>query len=363
MIRLSPPHLAPESLENLERTISDNWLSASGPYVERVEKQLAAKAKRKYCLATISGSAALELALKVIGVGHDSIVAVPDFTFAASINAILNVGARPLIFDVEENYMTLDVQKLEHYTKNSRVDAVMAVDVLGYGCNYPELNSCLAAKIPIVADASGSLGSTYYGQPAGKYGDVSVFSFNGNKVITCGQGGCLLTDNKEFYKKAKLLANQGRMTTEYISTAIGHNYRLSSLNAALLEAQLSRLDNFIEKRLQIKNLYDENLQGLAGIQITAKSRELSGNGWLYSVRCATREAAADLVEHLQCDGIESKQFWAALSEQPAYLNIEKVLIENSKKFSRSLVSLPSSSCLKRDELNKVVHSIKKWAQK
>lgn len=363
MIRLSPPDLAPDSVENLEKAISENWISASGPYVERVERQLAAKAARRYCVATITGSAALELALKVVGVGKNSVVAVPDFTFSASINAILNVGAQPLICDVENDYMTLDAQKLGCCVGDFEVNAIVAVDVLGYGCDYPKLNTCLPKKVPIIADASGSLGSDYYGQPAGKFGDVAVFSFNGNKVITCGQGGCLLTDNEELYIKAKLLANQGRLTSEYISNSIGHNYRMSSINAALLEAQLSCLDTFIAKRLTIKNFYDENIHRVEKIHIAAHSSERSSNGWLYSVRCADREAAADLVEHLKCDGVESKQFWTVLSEQPAFKNVITMPLQNSKKFSQSLVSLPSSSRLTIDELSQVVHSIKKWTQK
>ncbi len=272
-IYLSPPDVRAAERELLIAAIDSNWVAPVGPDLTAFEQEVAAVTGRAHGVALSSGTAALHLALLELGVGPGDDVIVSTFTFAASANAVTYVGARPVFVDSEASSWNLSpallAEELDEREREGRdlPAAVIVVDLYGRCADYDRLGPlCAERGIPLIEDAAEAIGAACGGRPAGSFGALGVLSFNGNKLITSGGGGMLVTDSEPLAERARYLATQARQDApHYEHTEVGYNYRLSNLLAAVGRGQLSTLTERIARRREIRRRYQEALAGRAGV--------------------------------------------------------------------------------------------------
>jgi perosamine synthetase len=365
-IPLAVPDLRGNEAAYLVQCIEDNWVSSAGPYVTELEQKVAALAGCKYGIATSSGTSALHLALVAAGVKAGDHVIVPDWTFAATANAVHMANAVPYFVDITEETWTLSPKLVaEALTESSargiKVAAVIVVHTLGHPADMTALiEICTAAGVALIEDAAGAIGARYKGSPVGGLGDAAIFSFNGNKTVTAGGGGMIVTNNEIWAQRAKHLSTQARPTSDYIHDEIGFNYRLPNINAALGMAQIERLQEMIDAKRHIAKVYDHFFGN--GDQLIPMPRAgwAESSYWLYSVLVNTEEGAISLVDHLDERGIGSRNFWRSLSKQKPYAASPSLLDGTAEGISGRVVSLPCSSSLTEVQQNAVITAIRNW---
>ena len=314
-IYLSPPHLSGRELDYLKDAIDSNWVAPLGPHVDAFEAELARQAGVPHAVALSSGTAALHLALVVLGIGPGDEVACSSLTFSASANPIRFVGAEPVFVDATADTWTLDPGLLERaLAERPQIKAVIAVDLYGQCCDYDAIRPlCEAHRATLVQDAAESLGAGYRGQPAGAQGDLAAFSFNGNKVITTSGGGMLVSRNEEWIEHARKLSTQAREPApHYEHTEIGFNYRLSNLLAAVGRAQLAVLPERVTARRRINQRYRELLPG---VEFMPEAAHGTGNCWL---TCILVPDPVRVREALEAEDIEARPLWKPMHLQPVY---------------------------------------------
>jgi perosamine synthetase len=362
MIPLSIPDLRGREAEYLATCVRDNWISSAGPFVAAFEERIATLAERSHAVATVNGTAALHLALIGAGVRKGDHVIVPDWTFAATANAVYHAGAIPIFVDVDADSWTLDPVQLARVFDTSgsgKISAVIAVDTIGYTADMDVLAEiCGRYGVALIEDAAGAIGAAYKGRPAGSFGDSAIFSFNGNKTVTAGGGGMVLTNDEISAQLMTHLSKQARTGEDYLHDAIGFNYRMTNVNAGIGLAQLERLPEMLARRREIADAYNDVLTGCNKMTAPPSPSWASPSGWLYSLLCANAGVADALVEHMRAKGIEARKFWRSLSEQPVYSESPAYLTGVSQKISGSVVSLPSSSSLSIDQLDRVIEELK-----
>lgn len=362
-IPLSIPDLGGNEADYLERCIRENWVSSAGPFVTEIERRMAKVSGRKFGVAVVNGTAAIELCLRAMGFGKGERVALPDWTFAATANAVIHAGCEPVFVDVAPSSWTIDPAALLQVSERlgSTLKAVIAVDVLGHPAQFDELNE-VSTKIgvPLIEDAAGAIGATYKCRPAGSFGKAATFSFNGNKTVTAGGGGMIVTDDEHLSRTARHLSTQARVGSEYVFDRVGYNYRMTNVNAAIGMAQLERLEEMVEARRRIADVYDAALAGRVDLMPMPRCEWAESSCWLYSVRCASEEASQDLLRHCQARGIESRTFWRSLSKQAPYKTFVKGDTPVSDSLSGNVVSLPCSSNLAEGDQRYVIEALNDW---
>lgn len=362
-IPLSVPDLRGNERAYLARCIADNWVSSAGPFVTECERQVAALAGRAHAIATVNGTTALQLALLAAGAARDDYVIVPDWTFAATANAIYHIGATAIFVDVTEESWTLDPAALESVLTNppGRIAAVIAVHALGHPADIDALLPlCRSKEIPLIEDAAGAIGARYKTRPVGGLGDLAIYSFNGNKTVTAGGGGMVVTDDSDMALHLRRLSAQARIGTEYRYDAIGFNYRMTNLNAAVLLAQIERLEEMVASKRQIARRYDEAVINRNDLQTMPRSSWAESACWLYSVRCRSETEAHRLVLHMSEHDIEARIFWRSLSDQTPYARAPRRLTGISARLSGTVVSLPCSSSLTDEQQARVIAALDNW---
>jgi len=366
-VYLSPPHLAGRETELVTEAIASNWIAPLGPHVDAFEDEVAAAAGASYAVALSSGTAALHLALVVLGIGPDDEVACSDFTFAASANPIIYTGAVPVFVDADSATWTIDPELLDRAISSrraagGRVRAVIAVDLYGQCCDYDALREvCARHEVVLLQDATESLGATYRDAPAGAQGALAAFSFNGNKIITTSGGGMLVSDDRDWIEHARKLATQAREPApHYEHVEIGFNYRMSNLLAALGRAQLETLPARVAARRRIRDRYRELLAEAPGISFMPEAEHGTSNAWLTCVvvdpdafgvgREAIRLA-------LEAEDIEGRPLWKPMHLQPVFASHEVYGGDvGARLFDRGLC-LPSGSALTDEEQDRVVATV------
>ena len=365
-IPLAVPDLRGNESAYLARCVEDNWVSSAGPFVTECEKQIAALAGRAHAVASVNGTTALQLSMVAAGVKPGDYVVVPDWTFAATANAAHHAGAIPIFADVTEESWSLDPAVLEAILRNppGKIAAVVVVHVLGHPADAdPLISLCRAAGIPLIEDAAGAIGARYKGRPVGGLGDLAIFSFNGNKTVTAGGGGMIVTNDEAQAKRLRAISAQARSGAEYQYDAIGFNYRMTNLNAGVLLAQIERLEEMLAAKKRIAAAYDHAIAPRNDLQPMPRAPWGESACWLYSVRCRGQAEARSLVEHMAEHDIEARTFWRTLSDQAPYAHAPRRLTGVAAKLSGTVVSLPCSSSLTDEQQARVIAALAKWPRK
>ena len=375
------PLITPEIRGNEWNYIKDcldtNWVSSVGSYVNRFESMVAERAGAKYGVATVNGTAALHIALLLAGVQADDEVLVSSLTFIAPVNAIRYVGAWPVFIDAEPRYWQIDPagvadfldsgcrwdgESLRNRKTGRRVKAILPVHILGHPADLdPILEVAAKYSLPVIEDATEGLGARYRGKSLGSLGQVGCFSFNGNKIITTGGGGMLVTDNAEWAARARYLTTQAKDDPiEYVHNAVGYNYRLTNVLAAMGCAQMELLDEFVEAKRQIAKRYQEALSSLPGICLPEEAEGVLSTFWMYTVLIDEKKSRIDsrgLLRELAARKIQARPLWQPIHRSPAHDASGSPSCPNSDMLYRQAISLPCSVGLTPSDQSRVIDII------
>jgi len=362
-IYLSPPHLSGDEQHRVREALVANWVAPAGPDLAAFEREFCDATGTGHALALNSGTAALHLALLVGGVLPGDEVLVSSLTVAASVNPILYLGARPTFIDSHPDSWTMDpallAGTLEARARAGRPPrAVVLVHLYGHSADIdPIRDACVAHEVTLIEDAAEALGTTYRGRAAGTFGRAGIFSFNGNKIITTGGGGMLVSEDPAFVDRARKLANQARENVRhYEHLEVGYNYRLSNVLAAVGRAQLAALPARVEARRQVFRWYAELLAGLPGLAFMPESAHERSSCWLTvatvdpSAFGATRDA---VIHALDRHDIESRPAWKPMHLQPAFERFDVVGGSVSARLFEHGICLPSGSALTRPDVERI----------
>lgn len=363
-ILLSPPDVGASERALLLEAFDSNWIAPLGPHVDAFEAEMAEHLGVRYAIALSSGTAALHLALLALGVGADDEVWLSTLTFIAPASAVCYVGALPVFIDSEWSSWNLDpdllLQALHERSLSGRLPAaVIAVDIYGQCADYGRLReACRAYGIPIIEDAAEALGATCDGKPAGSFGDVSILSFNGNKIITTGGGGMLLTDRPEVAARGRHLATQAREPVlHYEHLEVGYNYRLSNLLAAVGRAQLTSLAAKVARRREIFASYDRALGALSGVAFMPEPGYSYSSRWLSValVDASITGVSRDMIVSALADQeIESRPAWKPMHQQLAFRGCTRLAGGVADTIFATGLCLPSGSNLSDDDVRRVI---------
>ena len=377
VIPLCVPELGGNEWIYVKECLDTNWVSSAGPFVSRFEQSIASYVGADHAIATVNGTAALHVALLVAGVEPDDEVILPALTFIAPANAVRYAGAWPVFIDVEPNYWQLDAEKvldflaqecqwtngkLVNKTTQRRVRAILPVHILGHPCDIDAIYE-IARKfdLVVVEDATESLGATYKNRPVGSGGDIACFSFNGNKIITTGGGGMIVTDRAEWAERARYLTTQAKDDyVEYVHNDIGYNYRLTNIQAALGCAQMEQLDEFVSAKRQIARQYASAVSTVAGITCPQEAPWAASTFWLYTVLVDEQIYGIDsrkLLKRLEQENIQVRPLWQPLHRSKAHAGSHSYRIEVTDRIHSKALSLPSSTGLSQRDLDLVVAAV------
>lgn len=368
-IYLSPPDIRPEDHRQVASVLTSNWVAPAGPDLAVFENAVATRVGREHAVALSSGTAALHLALLLLGVGPGDCVICPTLTFAASANPICYCGARPVFIDSEPRTWNLDPVLLgEELARRAAAGAlpkaVIVVHLYGQCAEMaPILEACARYEVPVVEDAAEALGATYKGRAAGSMGALSFVSFNGNKIITTSGGGMLLSDRSEWIERARFLASQAREpVAHYEHKAIGYNYRLSNVLAGLGISQLADLDRRIEVRQAHFEAYRAALSDLPGVRFMPIASEGSPNYWL-SCFCLNPESSGGVsrdavIAALAAADIEARPLWKPLHLQPVFADCEYIGGSVAAELFDQGVCLPSGSSMSEAARARVIEVVR-----
>jgi len=366
-VYLSPPDVGDEERRLLLDAFDSNWIAPLGPHVDAFERDVAERIDVPGALALTSGTAALHLALLLVGVAPGDDVLVPTQTFVATANVVTYVGGRPVLVDSDPDTWTIDpalvADELAARARRGRLPAaVITVDLYGQCADYDRLlATCDEFDVPVVEDAAEALGATYRRRAAGSFGAAGVFSFNGNKIITTSGGGMLVSHDEALIARARYLSTQAREpVVHYEHLAVGFNYRLSNLLAAVGRGQLRGLDDRIARRRAVNEHYRRALTDVPGIAFMPVASYGDPNFWLTCILVdpgsfgATREDIRVALEDLD---IESRPTWKPLHLQPVYADAPAVGGAVSASLYDRGLCLPSGSCMAGADLDRVTDTI------
>lgn len=363
MIPLCIPEIRGNEWKYIKECLDTNWVSSVGKFVDKFEEEFAKYNNVKSAVVTMNGTAALQLALVTLGIGEGDEVIVPSMTFISSVNAIKYVGAVPVFVDVERDTFVMDVNKVEELI-TEKTKAIMPVHIYGYPVEMDELNK-IAKKhnLYVIEDATEALGTTYKGKLAGTLGDIGCFSFNGNKLITTGAGGMLITNNEEIGKRAKYLSNQTKTITEngaMYHEEIGYNFRMPNILAAMGLAQLENIDEYLKAKRKNANLYNELLKDVEGITLIKQVDYIDNSYWLYSILVEDnyRMSRDELLKLLGENEIQARPFFLPVHDMKPYYECKHGTMETTMDICSRGINLPSSVSLTEEEVKKVCKIIK-----
>jgi dTDP-4-amino-4,6-dideoxygalactose transaminase len=347
-----------------EQAIQSGHIATFGPFINDFENKLSKRIKTHQVVALNSGTSSLHLAMVLLGIESGDEVICQSFTFCASANPIVYLGATPIFVDSEKDTWNLDPELLEdtilsRIAKGKKPKAIVIVNLFGMPAKMQELVEISGKyRIPLIEDAAEAVGSTYMDRYSGSFGDVGVFSFNGNKIITTGGGGALVSNNTELIQKARHLSTQARQDLPYYQhLEIGFNYKMNNLAAAVGVAQLEQLDDFVKKRRQININYKILLSSIAGISFQEDSEKSFSNFWLTAIlidKNITGFSNDQLRVSLMKKGVESRFLWKPLHMQPVFKQLPYYGGNCAEKMFHSGLCLPSSVNLTFADQERVV---------
>lgn len=372
-IFLSPPHMSGREESYIKEAFASNWVAPLGPNVTAFEKEVAAYAGVKGALAVSSGTAAIHLALRLLGIGQGDIVFCSSLTFIGSVNPILYLGAIPIFIDSEPESWNMSPKALEKAFKwaqqtGKMPKAAVIVDLYGQSADYDALlGICNGYGVPVVEDAAEAMGSTYKGKACGTLGKFGVYSFNGNKIITTSGGGMLLSDDAEALEKALFWATQARDPAPwYQHSEMGYNYRMSNVVAGIGRGQLTVLDDRVKARREVFKRYKEALRDIPGVGFMPEASYGQANRWLTVMTLESNQTSItpmQIIEALEAENIEARPVWKPMHLQPLFAECMYFTHEDNVSISDRLFSsgvcLPSGSSLSVDDQQRVIDCVKK----
>lgn len=371
MINLAIPNITGNERKYLNECIDTTFVSSVGEFVTRLEKMICDSTDACYGVATSSGTTGLHLALMSVGVKQNDLVIIPSFTFIATANAVAHCGAMPWCMDISEESWTLNPSILRselenetiisdgnviHKKTGKRVSAIMPVYTLGTPADMDEINNIAKKyKLPVVADAAAAIGARYKERNIGKLADLTVFSLNGNKTITSGGGGMVIGNNKELMDKIRHISTTARVSIEYDHDMIGYNYRMTNIQAAVGCAQMERLNEFVEIKRKIRFHYNKIFSNIPGISTFTEPTWCKSACWFsgFIIENKTLTAAKELCEKLKINDIEARTFWKPIHFQLPYVNVPKSSMLVSERLWDKIITLPCSTNISDEELEKV----------
>lgn len=365
MIPVCVPLLGGKELEYVSNCINTNWISSKGKYVEKFEKRFAEYCGCKYGISTTNGTTSLHVALVSIGVKETDEVIVPAFTMISSAFSIVYCRAKPVLVDADPETWNMDVDKIEEKI-SERTKAIMPVHIYGHPCDMDSIMK-IAKKhdLYVVEDAAEAHGAECRGEKAGGIGDVGCFSFYANKIITCGEGGMLITNNAEIAKEARALKDlsfsEGKKRV-YLHSEIGYNYRMTNLQAAIGLAQFERIEELVQMRRKNAQLYSKFLQNVEGLRLPIEKEWAKNVYWMYSILIEPSFGMSrdELMLELEKKGVETRPFFVPMNRQPVFRKMRLFKGEKypvAEALSAKGLYLPSSSGLKQEEIEYVSNCI------
>ncbi|OQX60227.1 MAG: aminotransferase DegT [Helicobacteraceae bacterium 4484_230] len=359
---LSPPHMSGKEQAYIAEAFESNYIAPLGPFVDRFEKSICSYTGTPHALATVSGTAAIHLALRVSGIGSGDIVLASSFTFIGSVSAILYQGATPFFIDSDLKSWNLDPGLLREAILNSPKPpkALVVTHLYGQCAEMDTIASiCREHGIILIEDAAESLGSTYRGTASGTFGDFGIYSFNGNKILSTSGGGMLVGPYGEKIEKARFYATQAKENTPYYEhKELGYNYRMSNILAAIGAAQMEVLEKRTDACRKIFRWYEEELSGISEIAFMPELPNSRGNRWLTTLTLAKTDP--DTVRKaLEKENIESRPLWKPMHLQPLFKGSLSHVNGTSEKLFKQGLCLPSGTQMNRDDVNRVCKIIKK----
>lgn len=366
LIPLSAPSIEGNAWKYVKDCLDTQWVSSVGRYVELFERSVERFTGARHAVAGVNGTACLHLALSSLGIKRGDGVLTPALTFIATANAVSYCGAVPIFLDCDPVRFNLDLGALEDYLENRcrrragrtlspegvPLKAVLPAHILGFPVDMPRLMKIARGRsLLVLEDAAESIGSRIAGRHTGTFADAGVLSFNGNKLVTCGGGGMILTDDAALARRLKHLTQQAKAhTQEYIHDAIGYNYRLTNPAAALGLSQMERLDGFLAKRQRIGRWYQSRLTGPAVEPVPPK---VTWNRWLLSVQARSSREKAALLLRLNAAGCQARALWVPVPRQKPYLKAARAPIPNAERAYATILNIPSSTSLTPAQADKV----------
>ena len=371
-IFLSSPHMSGGEMKYINEAFDQNWVAPLGPNVDAFEVSLAQYCSVKHAAALNSGTAAIHLALIILGINPGDEVLVSSFTFSATVNPIVYLGATPILIDSESGTWNMDTELLEKAIQERkaqdsghRVKAIIVVHLYGMPANMDRIMEIANQyQIPVIEDAAEALGSRYMGNPVGSFGKMAILSFNGNKIITTSGGGALLSNDKDLIAKARFLATQSRdKAPHYQHSQIGYNYRMSNVLAGIGRGQMEVIDDRVKRRREIFSFYKENLGKHDGIEFTEEPGEAYfSNRWLTTVLIDPQKTditSEELQVRLEKDNIETRPLWKPMHLQPVFESCPSFVNGTSEYLFSKGLCLPSGSNMSDEDIHRIISSIKK----
>ncbi len=364
----------------IKECLDTNWVSSVGPFVDRFEQELARYVGTKYAVATCNGTSALHLALLAAGIEPEDEVLVSTLTFIAPVNAVRYAGAWPVFIDAEPDYWQMDPRKavefletrcewrngsLRNKATGRRVKGILPVHILGHAVDLDPITA-VARKydLTVIEDATEGLGARYKGKMLGTLGDIACFSFNGNKIITTGGGGMIVTNSEAMARRAKYLSTQAKDDPiEFVHKEVGYNYRLTNIQAAMGCAQLEVLDKFIAAKRDIAASYQEALGAVRGIVVQRERPETFSTFWLYTALVDKDEFGMDsrfVITRLGELGIQTRPLWQPIHLSPAHRSPWQPECPVAEDLNGKAVSLPCSVGLRPDQQKRVVTALRSF---
>ncbi len=381
-VPLSVPSIQGNEWKYIKECIDTEWVSSTGKYVDRFEKDICELTGAKAAIACVNGTAALQVSLQVIGVKADDEVIVPTVTFISPVNAVRYRNASPIFMDCDQ-YYNIDVEKTidfiktqtifkndTTYNKSSgkRIPAIIVVHVFGNAVNIFELiDICRERNIKIIEDAAESIGTYYCKKPllnryTGTIGEIGCYSFNGNKIITTGGGGMIVTNDSKYAQKAKYLTTQAKDDPiYYIHNEVGYNFRLTNVQAALGVAQLEKLQSYIEIKKQNYKFYKQEVDKILGLKIAEVPDYANSNYWFYCLQKDESEYGMnndELLKLFRENNIQTRPIWQLNHLQKPYINFQNYKIEKAFDLLKKTLNIPCSVNIKKNEIEQVIEVLK-----
>lgn len=365
MVLLHGPEFAGHEWAYVKECIDTAWVSSAGAYVGRFEQSLAEYTGASHAVATVNGTAALFVALQLAGVGRGDEVLIPALTFIATANAVAYGGARPHLCDVEEKTLGMDAGKLGVYLREiakkeggrcinkrtgARIAAVVPMHTFGHAV---DLDGLLAVAqewgLVVVEDAAESLGSFYHGRHTGTFGRLGVLSFNGNKIVTTGGGGAILTNDQELARHAKHITTTAKVphAWEFYHDELGYNYRMPNINAALGVAQLEQLPGFVDRKRRLAKRYLDEFAGVGGVRVMAEPPGCASNYWLNTLILDKSDKGLrdQVLAALNEAKMQSRPIWQPMHQLPMYASCPRMDLSTTDNLSGRIINVPSSAGL------------------